>query len=103
MLFRNAGLHPVRTRSAHTWRSEEHTSELQSRQYLVCRLLLEKKKKNQNPNNHTCNDKEIFALSNISRWHETRSVFRKYFREHSNTSVQLAILVTIIHPLVNMD
>src|SRR3712207_8890886 len=34
--------HPVtRRRSA---RSEEHTSELQSRQYLVCRLLLEKKK-----------------------------------------------------------
>src|SRR3712207_6946795 len=30
-------------REAH--RSEEHTSELQSRQYLVCRLLLEKKKK----------------------------------------------------------
>src|SRR3712207_7630349 len=30
----------------HAWksRSEEHTSELQSRQYLVCRLLLEKKK-----------------------------------------------------------
>src|SRR3712207_7296084 len=31
-------------RPAHE-RSEEHTSELQSRQYLVCRLLLEKKKK----------------------------------------------------------
>src|SRR3712207_7586641 len=30
-------------------RSEEHTSELQSRQYLVCRLLLEKKKKNLKP------------------------------------------------------
>src|SRR3712207_7036055 len=29
-------------------RSEEHTSELQSRQYLVCRLLLEKKKKKPN-------------------------------------------------------
>src|SRR3712207_8507465 len=29
-------------------RSEEHTSELQSRQYLVCRLLLEKKKKSYN-------------------------------------------------------
>src|SRR3989442_11182288 len=28
------------------WRSEEHTSELQSRPHLVCRLLLEKKKKN---------------------------------------------------------
>src|SRR5215203_6370115 len=34
-------------------RSEEHTSELQSRQYLVCRLLLEKKKKNKiNPIQH---------------------------------------------------
>src|SRR3712207_7647774 len=30
-------------------RSEEHTSELQSRQYLVCRLLLEKKKTSLNP------------------------------------------------------
>src|SRR3712207_7461369 len=30
-------------------RSEEHTSELQSRQYLVCRLLLEKKNKNELP------------------------------------------------------
>src|SRR3712207_7506973 len=30
--------------SAKSGRSEEHTSELQSRQYLVCRLLLEKKK-----------------------------------------------------------
>src|SRR3712207_8204811 len=32
-------------------RSEEHTSELQSRQYLVCRLLLEKKKNTTNCNN----------------------------------------------------
>src|SRR3712207_7307467 len=31
-------------------RSEEHTSELQSRQYLVCRLLLEKKKKRNHSN-----------------------------------------------------
>src|SRR5687768_17815435 len=31
-------------------RSEEHTSELQSRLHLVCRLLLEKKKKKQNKN-----------------------------------------------------
>src|SRR3712207_7108650 len=31
-------------RFLHWCRSEEHTSELQSRQYLVCRLLLEKKK-----------------------------------------------------------
>src|SRR3712207_7413011 len=41
---------PVRTRSASASRSEEHTSELQSRQYLVCRLLLEKKKKTQKLN-----------------------------------------------------
>src|SRR3712207_8229764 len=34
-------------------RSEEHTSELQSRQYIVCRLLLEKKKKINAFNNTT--------------------------------------------------
>src|SRR3712207_8816220 len=39
--------HAVRARGGDRGpeRSEEHTSELQSRQYLVCRLLLEKKKK----------------------------------------------------------
>src|SRR3712207_7853108 len=37
-------LPPVAARRAGGPRSEEHTSELQSRQYLVCRLLLEKKK-----------------------------------------------------------
>src|SRR3712207_7541465 len=35
---------PPEGRARHGRRSEEHTSELQSRQYLVCRLLLEKKK-----------------------------------------------------------
>src|SRR3712207_7387857 len=40
-----AGL--VRLLGTDALRSEEHTSELQSRQYLVCRLLLEKKKKNE--------------------------------------------------------
>src|SRR5687768_17927932 len=34
-------------------RSEEHTSELQSRLHLVCRLLLEKKKKKKKKNKHT--------------------------------------------------
>src|SRR3712207_8955207 len=38
----------VSTSRASGRRSEEHTSELQSRQYLVCRLLLEKKKKKYN-------------------------------------------------------
>src|SRR3712207_7008191 len=37
---------PLLVAAMELWtRSEEHTSELQSRQYLVCRLLLEKKKK----------------------------------------------------------
>src|SRR3712207_7033698 len=40
-------LHPNASAIPPQWRrSEEHTSELQSRQYLVCRLLLEKKKTN---------------------------------------------------------
>src|SRR3712207_7103727 len=41
---RGAGktVHPLQQRAVGS-RSEEHTSELQSRQYLVCRLLLEKK------------------------------------------------------------
>src|SRR3712207_7300560 len=45
-VVRPAGLRPQAFRGrACDGRSEEHTSELQSRQYLVCRLLLEKKKK----------------------------------------------------------
>src|SRR3712207_7137257 len=52
-LARRLGFRAVRKRAADlsgapggpAARSEEHTSELQSRQYLVCRLLLEKKKK----------------------------------------------------------
>src|SRR3712207_6202506 len=38
------GLPAARSSLPSSYRSEEHTSELQSRQYLVCRLLLEKKK-----------------------------------------------------------
>src|SRR3712207_7291483 len=40
--------HRLRARGRRPLRSEEHTSELQSRQYLVCRLLLEKKTKSIN-------------------------------------------------------
>src|SRR2546422_5606571 len=46
-------------------RSEEHTSELQSRLHLVCRLLLEKKKKKEN-NNHDRqmnDDKDILTVT----------------------------------------
>src|SRR5207253_10956380 len=45
------GLDPAR-------RSEEHTSELQSRGHLVCRLLLEKKKKKKKKNNKKKNNKK---------------------------------------------
>src|SRR2546422_4772357 len=45
LLGRILALHIARSHE----RSEEHTSELQSRLHLVCRLLLEKKKKKQNP------------------------------------------------------
>src|SRR3712207_7440974 len=41
---RLVAVRPRRARARAGLRSEEHTSELQSRQYLVCRLLLEKKK-----------------------------------------------------------
>src|SRR5258707_8743345 len=43
--WRRLVLAQTHTRPSTQSRSEEHTSELQSRQYLVCRLLLEKKKK----------------------------------------------------------
>src|SRR5690606_40632590 len=41
--FMDGGDHPARIRDSDGSRSEEHTSELQSRENLVCRLLLEKK------------------------------------------------------------
>src|ERR1035437_2972339 len=49
----------------HPDRSEEHTSELQSRQYLVCRLLLEKKKKK----NHTTSQQGV-SMAARTKCHE---------------------------------
>src|SRR3712207_7822108 len=43
--FADGAFSLARIQALFSGRSEEHTSELQSRQYLVCRLLLEKKKK----------------------------------------------------------
>src|SRR5258707_11584798 len=54
-------------------RSEEHTSELQSRQYLVCRLLLEKKKKKLNHLKH-------LRRSSTKRTRTHRAMLRK--KEH---------------------
>src|SRR5438445_8356383 len=44
-------------------RSEEHTSELQSRQYLVCRLLLEKKKKKKYKTTSESNKKKTTKIT----------------------------------------
>src|SRR3712207_8798372 len=48
----NSGILHAHLVSPLSARSEEHTSELQSRQYLVCRLLLEKKKQLQQTTTH---------------------------------------------------
>src|SRR2546422_7057513 len=60
--FGNPTLYGIAAHYAARWlvthraaRSEEHTSELQSRLHLVCRLLLEKKKKNNINNSNTKN------------------------------------------------
>src|SRR5690554_7611583 len=56
----------VDVRRVHETRSEEHTSELQSRPHLVCRLLLEKKKKQKNKTHmhvdHPCTDRQTPAV-----------------------------------------
>src|SRR5947209_13025618 len=48
-------------------RSEEHTSELQSRQYLVCRLLLEKKKMQNHANRGARMASEVAQLAGLIR------------------------------------
>src|SRR5690554_7591771 len=66
-----AGAHP-----APRGRSEEHTSELQSRPHLVCRLLLEKKKKKPNnseeSNNVTNNDAPPVSSAHHTGYLRTR-------------------------------
>src|SRR5690349_22850055 len=49
--------------TANVGRSEEHTSELQSRRDLVCRLLLEKKKSSIPPTNSTSMPKRVASVS----------------------------------------
>src|SRR2546430_8757653 len=65
---------PEPCRSAHLTRSEEHTSELQSQSNLVCRLLLEKKKKKPN----------ITRLLTLQTLRQSRSLTQSYIYTHSN-------------------
>src|SRR3712207_7871857 len=53
-------------------RSEEHTSELQSRQYLVCRLLLEKKKKK---STHISYCLTKATMTNVDRTNKTNILY----------------------------
>src|SRR5690554_7688246 len=50
-------------------RSEEHTSELQSRPHLVCRLLLEKKKKNKTTRYHHIHNRTIQVIASNQTLH----------------------------------
>src|SRR5687768_18242611 len=60
MLFQSGG----NSKNIGIKRSEEHTSELQSRLHLVCRLLLEKKKKKKKNNK---NNKQIKKINQIDK------------------------------------
>src|SRR2546425_2516459 len=53
---------PLPTQIIFPLRSEEHTSELQSLAYLVCRLLLEKKKKNEDSNSIHVHNVKIYEI-----------------------------------------
>src|SRR5947208_7768875 len=53
-------------------RSEEHTSELQSPDHLVCRLLLEKKKHNARKVRHSCQSRQQLPI----RWSQRESATR---------------------------
>src|SRR5690349_22665696 len=67
---RDGGARPWRRRGwttdAGIRRSEEHTSELQSRRDLVCRLLLEKKKKKKQKFGNHLNNKKLITTSHSS-------------------------------------
>src|SRR5437667_5843666 len=65
----------VEVEKAHAARSEEHTSELQSHHDLVCRLLLEKKKKNHKFERPTSG---TYSIINILRERYVRMHYRGY-------------------------
>src|SRR5262245_62433544 len=63
-------------------RSEEHTSELQSLRHLVCRLLLEKKKKH---NKHNINE---YTEVNLAMRHRHKNMNVIYISSHRKTASQ---------------
>src|SRR5258707_6186325 len=79
--------------STSAWRSEEHTSELQSRQYLVCRLLLEKKKKQNEDSGRQCEgdrrvgEKKLRIV--VLRLHEQPVRYMKSSIEHDELALSV--------------
>src|SRR5258705_9256967 len=71
LLPRTTAMLPQVTKSRKAKRSEEHTSELQSLRHLVCRLLLEKKKKI----NHMNAPRQLTALLHVSNVYDPISRF----------------------------
>src|SRR5256886_6219981 len=72
-------------------RSEEHTSELQSQSNLVCRLLLEKKKKQPSPS-RTARPPTPPTQSTITR------KYKSYTLPYSQRTTHLSSLIRITHP-----
>src|SRR2546430_4963226 len=77
-------------------RSEEHTSELQSQSNLVCRLLLEKKKKNRNFN-------QKFHRENNRRSKERRTRSTKGSRRLMNTRSRSTYSVVCVRVMEDID
>src|SRR3712207_8262465 len=87
-----------KARSSAIWagrRSEEHTSELQSRQYLVCRLLLEKKKNKINSTLHIHFIMIKYQLSYMFKYLHTALCF--YSNQTNTYYQQLIYLHIFIH------
>src|SRR5437762_6904751 len=80
---------PSLTICVKTKRSEEHTSELQSPMYLVCRLLLEKKKTKKN-NNKNLNKKTQNESHKKTTPHTTHQIPTSHPNPHSSYSTPLS-------------
>src|SRR3712207_8322725 len=83
-------------------RSEEHTSELQSRQYLVCRLLLEKKT-DEEPPGWVVNRAVRIAVQSVGRDAPRPSIWRKLvaalvYDNRLQPRVAGARAIAIVHP-----
>src|SRR5476651_1379581 len=79
-------------------RSEEHTSELQSRQYLVCRLLLEKKKVTQAHATPSLYPSACTRVHSLFRYSTIRSPLssRRHYRPHASRSTSFRFFFLMI-------